>query len=291
MLCLADLWRFKVEGTIQNLAFSSNGNLGVASWDNCGYFLDPNGSLLSKVCGSDDMSNISYSNGRFGLVNWDEHVYLTDESGNLIKKIRVGEEYSNAIAMRPNGFVVCQNKCAFFDFNGNKLWDVEIGSTNINPLYYQGYWYVVDVGGWKLLIIKDGSIAKEIRLYGNPSNSAMCGKYLAISYENTVHLYNLNDPKDPKRISIFGPFRGPYSVAFSPKCKYIAVIDMWSNELRIHDIKGSLALKKKYNEDENSFINSLSWWKRRVAVGFSNGKIYMHEVFGPKFTFGAGGGI
>jgi len=144
-MSLFQLWHYKAGGLIEGLAFSDNGHLGAASNDDCAYVFDPNGNLLNKVCGNDGMSDASYCCGRFGFVNLDNYTYITDQNGNLIKKMYVGYDYDNAITMTEDGFVACHYRCALFDLNGNKLWDLDVGWVGNGPSHYNGYWYVADI--------------------------------------------------------------------------------------------------------------------------------------------------
>ena len=280
-LSLTQLWSYNAGGTIEGLAFSDNGNLGASSWDNCAYIFDPNGKLLNKVCGIGDMDDASYSNGRFGFINHDDYAYITDERGNLIKKIHVGDAYDSAITMTSNGFVACWSRCALFDFNGNELWDVDVGRVENGPSYYKGYWYVADIDWKKLLIIKDGSIVKEINYGENALDTAVCGKYLAVSTATHLYLYDLSDPTNPREIWKRGGLsgcggNGCLRVTFSPDCKYIAVADTNNYKLKIYDINGNLVLEKEYDNE----VWSVAWWMDRIAVGLNDGGIYVYKVEG-----------
>ena len=278
---MTQLWSYKAEDTIYGLAFNDSGNLGVASADHCAYTLDPNGNLLNKVCRNDFMYDVSYSDGRFGLINFDDHTYITDENGNLIKKIHVGDDYDSAITLVLNGFVACAERCAFFDFNGNKLWDVDVGIVENGPSYYQGYWYVADYNWDKLLIIKDGSIVKEISYGEGVYDTTICGKYLAVSTCCSLYLYDLSDPKNPKEIWKAKGFDWVRQVAFSPDCKYIAVADTYNNKLKIYDINGNLVLGKSFN----AVVVSVAWWRNRLAVGLEDGTIHVYRVAHLAATF------
>ena len=50
-ISLRELWSYKAGSGFEGLAFSTNGNLGAASYDNCYYVFDPNRNLLNKECG------------------------------------------------------------------------------------------------------------------------------------------------------------------------------------------------------------------------------------------------
>jgi len=280
-LSLVQLWHYKAGSTIEGLAFSDNGNLGAASWGGCAYVFDQSGNLLNKVCGGDDMDDASYCCGRFGFVNWDKYAYITDQNGNLIKKVHVGGDYVEAITMTEDGFVACRYSCALFDFNGNKKWDLEVGEVENGPSHYNGYWYVADIDWNKLLIVKDGSVVKEISYGESAYDTAVCGKYLAVSTLHHLYLYDLSDPANPRELWNVGGLsgcggNGCLRVRFSPDCKYIAVADTNNHKLKIFDLKGNLVLEK----DFGSSVYSVAWWRDRIAVGLRSGDIYVYKVEG-----------
>ena len=283
-LNLTQLWSYKAGSGIEGLAFSDNGNLGAASWDNCAYIFDPNGNLLNKVCGNNGMTDASYSDGRFGFINEGGYAYITDENGNLIKKIHVGDDYDQAITMTPNGFVACYHRCAFFNFNGKKLWDVSVGGVNNGPSYYRGYWYIAPSFLGMTLILEDGKIIKGILMKGIGRisrveyawDTAVCGKYLAVSASSHLYLYNITDPENPREIWNRGWFSGAWQVAFSPDCRYLAVAEWDGKKFKIYDINGDLVLEKGYG----TYVTSVAWWKDRIAVGLYDGRIYVYKVEG-----------
>lgn len=282
LLKLVPLWSYKIgDEEIASLAFSDNGNLGVASWDGCAYVFSPDGKLLNKVCTESVccgcMNDVSYCCGKFAFINFDDYAYITDENGTLIKKIYVGSNYDMAITLIQDGFMACSYECGFFDLNGNKLWSVDVGNVQEGPSYYQGYWYAIDWERDILVIIKDGSIVNEI-YYGTlevPSDSAVCGNYLAVSTCCKLHLYDIgSNPKIPNVIWTREGLSVTEEVTFSPDCKYIAVTSVLDKELIIYDIKGNIVAMKAFDSEPWS----VAWWKDRIAVGLYDGSIYVFKV-------------
>jgi len=270
-----ELYKIKFDKSIYDITFSDNGNLGVTS--DCAYVFDQSGYLLNKICGKYGMHDASYCCGRFGFINSDFHAYITDQNGNLIKKVYVGDKYYNAITMTEDGFVACRRKCALFDFNGNKLWDVNVGRVENGPSYYKGYWYVADWGLGKLLIIKDGKIIKKIH-YGKIANdTAVCGKYLAVSTEHHLYLYDISDPENPKEIWKVGGFNVARQVAFYSNCRHIAVTDKYNKKLKIYNINGDLLFEMEYKEYVISVTTNPTkdYW---IVVGTEK---YLHVNFIP----------
>ena len=258
----------KMKNIVWRLAFSDNLNLGVVL-EKCAYVFDRNGNLLNKICVGDYMRDVSYCCGKFGFVNDDGYVYITDENGNLVKKIHVGKDYVKAITMVKDGFVVCWKRCAFFSFNGNKLWDLEIGDVSKRPSYYKGYWYVTskwcdDNNNWqdKLFIVKDGNVVNDISYYDWVYDTAVCEKYLAVTTNFYLYLYDLSDPANPRKLWRVEGFDGALQVVFSPDCGYIAVTDARNHKLKIYNVKGDLIFEKEYYDN----VISVAWKNGRMAV-------------------------
>ena len=287
MICLDELLKLKPSNErIEALAFSDTGNLAVAPFENCAYVFDPNGNLLSKVCGKRYMLDVSYCCGKFGFISYDGYVYITDENGNLIKEIKVGYACNSAITMRPNGFVACGKICAFFDFNGKEKWYAYVESVHNGPAYYKGYWYVANCGydeGFMLIVIKDG---RHVRLIGPDEcadDSAICDKYLAVVNGAYLRLYDLSNPEDPKEIWKVPAFFYGKQVAFSPDCRYIAGTD--KHELKIYTIHGQLAGMKHYGYSDKNEVTAVAWWKDRIAVGLRDGRVYVYRTAVLKLPF------
>ena len=263
----------KTDDVAEGLAFSDNFNLGVALRNGCVYIFDPNGNLLNKVCRKSWMSDASYCCGRFGFVSWNGYVYITDESGKLIEEINVGHNYNDAITMTKNGFVACNTNCAFFDFNGNKKWDLSVGIGDIRngPSYYNDYWYLANNVG-KLLIVKDGDVINEINYNERAYDTAVCSKLLAVGTLHHLYLYELSDPANPKEIWNVEGFDVALQVAFSPNCEYIIVADNENKKLKIFNIEGDLIFEKKYG----SKVYSVDWKNNRIAVGVDTNLFIYH---------------
>ena len=287
MICLDDLFKLDLKDSwaIHSLAFSESGNLGVAPSDYCAYVFDPNGKLLNKICEKYAMSDVSYCCGKFGFINRDEHAYIMDERGNLIKKVRVGEDYDEAITMRSNGFVACWSRCALFNFNGKKKWDVGVGEVDNGPAYYKGYWYMADRDWKKLLIIRDGTIVNSISYREGAYDTAVCGKYLAVATYNRLYLYDLSDPENPKEVWKVGGIDGGWQVAFSSNCKYIAVADINGHKLKVYNILGGLMLEKYYGDQIEDDVTAVTWWKDKLAVGLNDGRVYVYSMRKLKLLF------
>ena len=273
------LWEQKVEGTAYALAFSDGGNLGVAS-DACAYVFSPNGTLLSEACDFPPL-DVSYCCNLFGFTGslyGEGYVYITDESGSLIKKFTINSTYASTITLTQDGFIVCFDRCAFFDFNGTMEWEVSIGATFNGPSHYQNYWYVSDWYERALHVIKDGERVNELKYSEWVYDTAVCDKYLAVGTDEHLYLYELSDPTNPVGILSRGGMLVAYQVAFSPDCKYIAVVDSANHKLKIFDTKGSLVYEKYYGINDTDEVFSVAWGNNTIAVGLIDGRIYVYEV-------------
>jgi len=164
-ISLTQLWTFEING--YGLAFSEDGLLGVASHDDCAYVLDPNGNLVSKYCGNGAVNDASYCN-KFGFVNYDDNAYIYDLSTGSWKVVYVGVDYSDAITVLEDGFLAGYRKLAYFDFNGNKRWDVsmkyiENGSAVSKGCVYVPRWdWPSPKGALTILKLSDGSVIRSI---------------------------------------------------------------------------------------------------------------------------------
>jgi hypothetical protein len=265
-LSLTELWSSTTGGKVKALASSGDGKLGVASaWpDSCAYIFDQSGNLLNKVHGSNWMRDASFSNGIFGFVNYDNYTYLFKGS-TFWKKVYVGGDYDYAITVLPNGFIACSERCAYFDFDGNKRWDVDVGRVENGPVVHKGCVYVANWAWKKLLILNlsDGSTVNEISYGEGAWDTAVCGNYLAVGTWRHLYLYDISDPANPRELWRVGEFARAWNVAFSPGCRYIAVSDVGHFKLKIFDVNGKLVFERGYE----TYVDSVAWWMDRIAVG------------------------
>ncbi|ALU11493.1 hypothetical protein EYM_01615 [Ignicoccus islandicus DSM 13165] len=279
------MWSFdEPSDRIEDMVFSSKGNLGIASWDNCAYVVDLNGHQLGKTCGTWDMDGAGYFNGLFGFVNLDNYVYLINNNGTFWKKIYVGDYHHTAIALLNNGFVACDSYCARFNLNGEKLWDTYVGAYVEDVAIRKGYIYAANSGSQKLQVIdlNTGKVVSEIKYERRPGSVSVCNDYLAV-IAGELYFYDISDPRNPKLIwksTGLNVDDNEHSPAFSPNCKYVAVADNYwfitsigNSELKIFDVNGDL-IYSKYLPG----ITSVAWWNDVIAVGYLSGKVELYRV-------------
>ena len=293
---------YKVGTGITDLVFDNvtGSYLAIASATSGASIVDLNsGEIRTVVLGGTGnvVESVSYPQGgylnAFVFILKNGKVVLSDFRGNKMASYYVGggHAYDGAIGYLdsrvPHGFIACRFKCAFFDVLGNKVWEVDVGDVEANPLYYNGYWYVIDYSWKKLLIIKDGSIVNRINYGETPYDIAMCrGKrYLAVVTEHHLYLYDLSIPTSPRVLwkkALSGSAR---SVAISPNCKYIAVADnvvtLNGADMRVelYDIKGNPLSHLSFGHTGHDRVMALAMSNMRLAVALEDGRIYIYKYY------------
>ncbi|UXD21754.1 hypothetical protein IPA_07620 [Ignicoccus pacificus DSM 13166] len=282
---MSQVWSYDIGSSVEALAFSDNGNLGAASVDRCAYVFDQSGNLLNKVCGDDWMNDISYANGKFLADNYDNYLYVMSERGTLIKKLEVGESYDDGVTAFSQGFIVCDDYCAYYNWNYEKIWDTSVGSNThtSGPAIAKGYVYAlaVDSGKVKIISLSSGSVEGSVTLDGDAYDVAACGNYLAAASQDKLYLYSLDDPTSPtllwtKDISLGdADYR---SLAFSPNCKFLALADTNNDQVDIFNAKtGAIVYTKDFDRP-----TAVAWWKDELAVAQKDGSIYVFRLEGFK---------
>ncbi len=271
---LSELWSYNVVGPVYGLAFSDDGLLGVASWDGKAYILDPRGRVLKIMKAYESLRDASYSSGKFAFVSHDNYVNITEKGTLVSKRYYVGPEMNEAVTVTDKGFMACWTKCAFYSFNGSALWDINStwGVKN-GPAYSSGYWYIADWDGEQLLIVKDGKLLNIIKYDEWSYDVAACGSRLAVTTSSNLYLYDLSDPTEPKELWKRGGFAEAYQLAFSPNCKYVAVVDVGKRELEVYGSDGKMLTRVSLE----SAPYSVAWWGDEIATGLENGKVIVFK--------------
>ncbi|UXD22091.1 hypothetical protein IPA_01585 [Ignicoccus pacificus DSM 13166] len=214
----------------------------------------------------------------------------------------IGKDYWKVILMLGDGFLASGNKkLAYFDFNGNKRWDVDIYNIAHGLAVYKGYVYVPisywDTGALTILRLSDGGEVKTIDFDENVNVVQVCSHYLALGTTHSVYLYDISDPTNPKELWKFdevatscrGGCFGTVSIAFSPGCRYLVSADPDDHKIHLLDVAtGKQVLEKKFEDKVWSVawwgkferVLGTIWWMDRIAVGLDNGKVYVFKVEG-----------
>ena len=267
---LEPLWSFRSEGYVYGLAFSDSGRLGVASSDGHAYIIQPNGELIFQGHSYLPMYAVSHCCGKFGFLDSGVTVFVIYDDGYVDGKINIDKLYKpyyySGVTLSQDGVMVCAHGCGFFDFRGRKIWEIRhsLPLVEHGPSYYQGYWYIA--AWFSLDIVKDGHEVNSIdhkdftRIY---IDTAICDKYLAVTTEKHLILYDISDPENPREIWNVDGFDYARDVAFRPDCRYIAVADMDNRKLKIYDINGNFVEDWSFDDK----VCSVAWWNDIIAVG------------------------
>ncbi|ALU11833.1 hypothetical protein EYM_05240 [Ignicoccus islandicus DSM 13165] len=292
------LWEFHgINGTIEDLKFSTNGVLGVASWDGCAYLISREGILLNKTCGSREVLGVDYLSGIFGFVNRSGEVYLIYENGTLLKSFESDFDRGQDIGLISNGFLICRGYCTLYDLNGRKKWDTFVGRQIVlrgrlviggrcvlrggveDLVIGKGYAFAANTYSGRLQIIRmeDGEIVNTLYFPSWVQGVGICGSYLAVIVNTKLYLYDVSDPSNPKMVwNVTGVnvSCNEHSPEFSMNCKYIAIPDEGNGQLKIYEVEtGRLVYFKNVPG-----IWSVAWWRDRIAVGLYNGTLIMYRV-------------
>ncbi|UXD22569.1 hypothetical protein IPA_06310 [Ignicoccus pacificus DSM 13166] len=294
-LCL--FWTYKTGNSVNELAFSEDGHLGVAA-GSCAYILDQNGNLVSKYCEIGAMSDVSYCCDKFGFINWNGNAYIYDLINGTWGRIYVGDGYDHAITMLKDGFLAGDYNLAYFKFDGSKKWDMSMNYiTNYlgnGPAVYKEYvyvprygWFHWGEGALTILKLSNGSEVKSILFNENVWDAQVCGKYLALGTAHHVILYDISDPTNPRLLWGFGGMAtrcngvgcgGARNVAFSPDRRYLISTNVEDKKIHIFNIQAGKQVLERLFED---WVISVSWWRDRIAVGLRNGIVYVFKFIKP----------
>ena len=233
-------------------------------------------------------------------VNYDFENYYSfmDEYHDLTNEAKIIETgyYAKTIKMVDDGFMLCNDvngNCAFFDYYGYKLWEVEVGGDIIKrPAYWHGYWFIPDVSNNRVLVVDShgkilGSI--DFGIFSSVYHVDVCERYLAIATEYYLYVFELPRPKDfieekggkPLRIKWENKELNYSSeITFTHDCRYLIVGETRGQDVKVFDnTKGELVDKKSYNDE----VLSVATWREDyesnssiVAVGLANGYVYIY---------------
>ncbi|NPA84374.1 MAG: hypothetical protein GXO07_00005 [Crenarchaeota archaeon] len=276
-----------LDGRPDALAFSDNGNLAVAHYDDCVYFFSLDGTQLNSYCGDDDMDDVSYAAGIFAVAGYDQGaIFLFSKAGTFIRRVDVGDPYDTAVTMLPNGnFIACDGKCGLFTADGDMIWSFDSGTVRNGPAVYQGYVYIPSLGNDKLYIVKDGMEVNSISYDVGVKDVGVCNNYLIVVTADTIYAYELSDPVHPQLLwyrgglATTGGGDGDYSqnLALAPDCRYAAVADSGNDQVKIFRISdGELV----YTYSFNDAVRGIAWWKDVIAVSVDGFGVYIYRLEG-----------
>jgi len=245
-------------------------------------------------------------------VNYDFENYYSfmDEYHDLTNEARVIEtgHHAKTIKMVNDGFMLCSNvngTCGFFDYYGDKLWEVEVGGEVIKrPAYWYGYWFIPDVSNDRVLVVnKYGKILGSIDFerFSNVYHVDVCERYLAVATKYYLYVFKLPKPsfidengwiyagpysskgdKIPLRIRWENEVNYPSEVAFTHDCRYLVVGEREGQAVKVFDnSNGELVDEREFDSE----VLSVATWRESyefndsiVAVGLANRYVYMYQL-------------
>ncbi|UXD22476.1 hypothetical protein IPA_05265 [Ignicoccus pacificus DSM 13166] len=265
----------------EGIAISDDGTVAVASDDNCIYFFDTTGNLLTQSCATTDMDDVSYYDGKFYAVNFDNEVYIFDTKGNPEGTFSISDDHDESIKAFDGGIVLGGSELALYDFNGNVKWTILVGEIDNSPSVYGDYIYAADINYDRLLVVyaPSGSVVSTINYTDSAHDTSICGHYLAVTTSSKLYLYDISSPASPKLLWSVGTFGGGYNVGelqvtFSPDCNYIAVADTRNYTLVIYDIQGYVENSLKFSQG----VYGIDWKGSVLAISLENGTIIAYDT-------------
>ena len=266
---LSVLWTARLRGAITSVALSESGGLAaVSDKDDCATVFDSSGAVLGRVCSVGKVLYTSYCCGWYGFIDSEGYALFIDDRGKPVRSVRVGTEYSRAIAMAADGFVVCSSSCAMFDYSGRLEWMEFALSVPNSPAQRGSYWYIPsNYISPEVKVVRGGTTLNYIEYeYDEVIDVDVCGYYLAVSAESSIALYDLSDPQDPELIWGQGLEQGG-QLAFSPDCRHVAVADTGAAELNVYRVHGELSKQLLLTKP----VSAVDWRGERLAIGSKDG--------------------
>jgi len=262
------------------IAMCPDGLIGIGRGE-CAYIFDKDMNLLDKKCGRWRMYSASCSeNGILGFSNKDGCVYLF-RGGKFWNKIYIGWVYKPVITVLPDGFILCDDDCALFDFSKNRIWAEGIRAVESGPAVYKGYVYVPDYK-WdrlRILRLKDGREVNGIGRIEGALSVSVCKDYLAVGASWHLYLYDVSDPANPRELWSAEGFWGARRAAFSPGCSALAVCNECGGELKFFSADGKFLGKKAYG----SRVLGVVWGEDAMLVETED-RVYVYkfmDMYGP----------
>jgi len=259
-------------------ALCKNGMLGAAKGKHA-VVLDKRMRVLSAIHGSGAFLGASCSSNVVAFTNGDGHAYLF-KNGKYWRRVHVGEDRSKAVAVLPDGFIACYDKCGRFTFDGEKLWEADSGGASSVLVIGREYVYVGDEwGDITIYKLKDGSGVADVYVSKVIWSMASCGDLLAVGTEPELYLYDVSDRESPEELwsaDGFDPARG---VAFLPGCKYIAVADEYNCELKLLAVDGTVLAEIPYEKR----VMDVVWGHDAASVELEDAlRIYTFSSLAPR---------
>jgi WD40 repeat protein len=233
-----------------------------------GYIFDKKGHLLNELKAHSWVTSVDAYNDIIAFVA-NNNVYLF-KGTTFWKKVEIESKYGYAIKLTKDGFIACWSGCAYYDYNGNKKWDLDVVFTMYNPAIKGKYVYIPDNGEDEVLIVElnDGSLEGKVKvddeegLFGISANR----NYLAVATWDYLYLYDVSDPVEPKRMWKSGKYDGLLDVAISPDGRYVAATEEYGGRVMVYDMNGN---KVSEMSGKTSMPRRLTWVGNELYVALT----------------------
>ncbi len=264
-LSLKPIATLRVNGTINSVS-TSMGLVSVTT--DLGAYLF-NGTKAVLLLKGDYVSTSSYSNV-FAFVRADGKVTLYD----VLHKVKVNLKLPNYVAkaskVTRKGLLLCWKSCAFYNFQGKKMWNFDVKEVIGKPAG-EGPFYVPDALANQIYAILNGKLLTN-KTVSFPLSVASCDDLIAVGTWSKVYLFDNNLDE----LNVLYGFKRVKDLAFSPDCKYLAIADSLNNRLVIVDMRGSLVKELKFAVP----VNGMDWNGNIMVIGLDDGSVKVYQVLG-----------
>ena len=254
-----------VNGTINSIS-TSMGLVSVAS--DVGAYLFNGTKVLLKLNG-DYVSTSSYSNV-FAFVRADGKVTLYDVLHKVKVNLKLPSHVAKASKVTQKGLLLCWKVCAFYNFQGRKLWEFDVKEVIGKPAGEESF-YIPDALANQIYAISGGKLLMN-RTVNFPLSVASCDDLIAVGTWSKVYLFDKNFDE----LNVLYGFKRVRDLAFSPDCKYLAIADSLNNRLVIVDTKGTLVKEVRFDVP----VNGMDWKGNVMVISLDNGNVKVYKVLG-----------
>ena len=247
----------------------------ATSSDGCAHFIRGKEEVY-EVCGKSTMSKATYSYDKVVLSNYDGNVYIHDIETNQTDTVEVGSDYNEVATLCSDMSVLaCGWRCGSF-VAGIKLFDFDVGWVINPPAEYKRYWFVADVEWFKVLIVEDDVIVKEIPYGEKVYDVKVCGDKLIVATESKIILNKIDRPSSYAEIWRAEGFGELKQIAVSEDCKRVLAVDAKNKKLVSIDLEEK-SISAEVELDEKP--TSVAWYDKMTSVvGMKNGMVKFFRI-------------
>ncbi len=267
------LWVLSVTNFIKEVSMS-NSTIALATYDGCTYLYSINGTLIKRECIDYRFFGVDYCCNKFAFIS-SRQIVIEDERGNVVKRIEIPWKYGMSVKLVPRGILACYTHCAFYNWDYERLWDLDIPDSSLGKIAYNGTFFIPTavyasclakgVAPSHIVIIKGNKTVRDLVFNETLLSADSCKDLIAVGGTKLILIKR-------GQIVKLGGFRLIWDLAFSPDCKYLAVSD--TSGLKIVDLNGDIISEVKMKP------TGVAWVKNLIAVGDAYGRLYLFKVEG-----------